>query len=291
MQENTCTVLETGTQKSKRRLIDSYGYIYVGKRENTKQTNWRCSVRNKKNSCPATATQKGTSFTPSDKPHNHTSILIKEDATNELLKSAATIVEDAVTTIVEPDAPSGARENMDQLTRIANRARERNRPKDPQDLDFEISTTFIPVGSLKADLTNKSLRHLILATDRQLLQLSKSKQWFLDGTFKVVKRPFYQLLSVHSFVRSKQDVKMMPLVFVIMSSRTKSDYVKVFNKLLDLLPVAPSVESIVIDFEAAAWGALKTVMPDVRLRGCLFHYTQAVWHTEKRIKFFDLFRN
>ena len=41
----------------------------------------------------------------------------------------------------------------------------------------------------------------------------------------------------------------------------------------------PSVQlqSIVMDYEAAFWRAVDRVLPDVKKRGCFFHYAQALW--------------
>ena len=80
----------------------------------------------------------------------------------------------------------------------------------------------------------KEGRHLIFATDQQLTQLAASKSWYVDGTFKLVSRPFQQLLSINAFVRSGDCAKQVPLVVIMMSGRRKSDYKKV-NDLLSVM--------------------------------------------------------
>jgi transposase-like protein len=39
----------------------------------------------------------------------------------------------------------------------------------------------------------------------------------------------------------------------------------------------PDVRKITIDFETALWKALRCLLPNVKLQGCVFHWTQAVW--------------
>lgn len=43
----------------------------------------------------------------------------------------------------------------------------------------------------------------------------------MDGTFRVVKDPFQQLFSTHAFVRSDDNMKQIPLVFVFMSGKSR----------------------------------------------------------------------
>ena len=137
----------------------------------------------------------------------------------------------------------------------------------------------IPTDFLRADVQHSGTRHLVLATIEQLKLLSKAKTWYVneDATFKVVKQPFPQLFSVYAFVKKDGHFKQLPLAFIVMSLRRKKDYKCVLRALIAALPKRPRVQSVVADFEAAVWSAVRNVLPGVIQRGCAFHFGQAVW--------------
>ena len=88
------------------------------------------------------------------------------------------------------------------LARAANWHCQKMRPAEPTDLDFEVNEDHIPDDFLKSDIKVDRRQHLVFATQSMLDLLSRSKTWYVDGTFKVVKKPFTQLFTIHSFVRS-----------------------------------------------------------------------------------------
>lgn len=49
------------------------------------------------------------------------------------------------------------------------------------------------------------------------------------------------------------------------------------KKIIDLLPMRPDVKKVTLDFERALWKAFRSILPEVKLQGCLFHWTQAIW--------------
>ena len=118
----------------------------------------------------------------------------------------------------------------------------------------------------------------IRQTNRGVDQV-KNLAWYIDGTFKLCRQPFSQLLTVNAFVRNDDHVKQVPLVFVVMSGRKKRDYRALLETVISLLLNEPKVKKIVriLDFEKAMWSAIRQVMPNLELMGCSFHWTQALW--------------
>lgn len=92
------------------------------------------------------------------------------------------------------------------LTRTANRHRQRNRPPHPNDIDFELDLESIPENGdfCLADITvgdgEDERRHLMFGTQEQLTLLRQAKRWYMDGTFKVKKTNSYKLIKFCCFM-------------------------------------------------------------------------------------------
>ncbi len=125
--------------------------------------------------------------------------------------------------------PLPALRNPEYLARAANRHRQKKRPAEPTSLDFDLSEDHIPEDFLKADVKVDGRRHLMFATENMVSLLKRSKTWYVDGTSKVVKAPFTQLFTIHSFVRSGECTKQIPLAFILMSGKRKRDYRKILK--------------------------------------------------------------
>ena len=133
----------------------------------------------------------------------------------------------------------------------------------------------VPQNFIMADFSVDTAPHIIMMSPRQKDLLSLATTWFVDGTFRLVKAPFMQLFVIQAFVTNDECSKNIPLAFVLMSRRTMVDYVEVLNRICHSLP-SISVQVITLDYERAAWNAIKQVIPDVQIKGCLFHYAQVL---------------
>ena len=140
----------------------------------------------------------------------------------DLFKPAAAIVDEVLLEQLG-DVPCPALRKPINMAKSANYFRQSRRPKDPADLNFEIEEAHIPADFLRADVIVRDRRHLIMATT-QLQQLKKARAWYIDGTFKLCRPPFSQLLTINAFVHADDHVKQVPMLFALMSGRMKRDY-------------------------------------------------------------------
>ena len=76
-------------------------------------------------------------------------------------------------------------------------------------------------------MTVKQRQHLIFTRQEQLNTLTHAKAWHVDGTFKLIRYPFKQLLTVNAFIRCGEYAKQVSLVFVLMANKKEKDYKKV----------------------------------------------------------------
>ena len=82
-------------------------------------------------------------------------------------------------------------------------------------------------------------------------------------------------------------MKQVPLVFVIMSEKKKSDYKAVLRNLVSALPFQRAFNKVTLDFERPVWAAFRDLFPDVTLKGCSFHLAQALWRKLLRSEYID----
>ena len=67
-------------------------------------------------------------------------------------------------------------------------------------------------------------QHLVFALNKQLELLQQSKREYIDGTFKLCRQSFTQLLTLNAFVKHDDHVEEVPLVFVTMSGQNRRYY-------------------------------------------------------------------
>ena len=117
--------------------------------------------------------------------------------------------------MVPADAPVAC-PRPSNVTRAANRARQSQRLK-----ELSAQHGKHQEGFLQEDFHVGESRHVIFPTPEEMAALDRARTWYLDGTFKIVKRLFYQLSTIHAF--AKGDLKQVSLAYCFMGSRAKKD--------------------------------------------------------------------
>ena len=129
------------------------------------------------------------------------------------------------------------------------------------------------------DINSKATETIsIYSTSFQLNILSKSKQWFLDGTFRVAPAGYYQVLIIHA--KDYISNSIIPVAFILLTSKKSEIYFRAFNELLTLIKISgstPVVEQIHSDFEKNIVSEFKKIFgASIHFKGCWFHYMQCL---------------
>lgn len=168
------------------------------------------------------------------------------------------------------------------LARTVNRARAKERPTHPTDLHFTLDRPNMPKHFLRGDILvgpeGQQQRHLIFSTKKQLRLLREMKRWYLDGTFRLVKKPMMQLWTIHGFLKvwnsrkKRHEIKQVPLLYVLMSRRTAADYEAVLLHIREkIFQDEFSLEEVVCDFEKAVWRTVQVMLFRFNLSVVLAH--------------------
>ena len=92
-----------------------------------------------------------------------------------------------------------------------------------------LETSHIPNGFLVKDIRFKGSRHLVFSTNYKKGLLETIKTIYIDGTFKLVKKSFVQILSIRGFVVGDEGhSKQITLFTTIMSNRTSGSLIASF---------------------------------------------------------------
>jgi len=87
----------------------------------------------------------------------------------------------------------------------------------------------------------------------------------------------FQLYTVHGFVNNTE---VMPLLWALVPNKTQSTYVELFTALRERLIATYGdtgcQHTFIVDFETAAINAMSSVFPDATVKGCSFHFRQAI---------------
>ena len=125
-------------------------------------------------------------------------------------------------------------------------------------------------------------RSLIFATYNDIVYLSQQQHWYSDGTFYTCPSIFYQIYSIHAY----HDGISTPCIFALLGGKSEEIYFDlfavIFRKMMEF-QLFIKLRTITMDFELGVANVFTKHYPTVTVRGCLFHYGQALFR-----KFVDI---
>ena len=118
-------------------------------------------------------------------------------------------------------------------------------------------------------------------SNKNLLNALKDKEdMAFDATYFVVPLLFYQLFTVH-FIHKGQ---FFPAICILMTGKTENCYKAVFAKIKELCP-AWKPKNGIADFEIASRKQAMATFIGLLVRGCYFHYSQAIFKNLQKLGF------
>ena len=165
--------------------------------------------------------------------------------------------------------------------------------KDPNDYDA-LWTVPHPLDKrrtlswLRSDIGG---RHpmMVFVSEVQADYMASAPIWLIDATFKSAPPGFCQVLNVMGVLAGHNN-RYIPLAHVLMSGRRKEDYANALEQVLVCIGAKRrtlSLQQVVMDFESAMWESIPEVIqtwkPRVTVRGCIFHFSQALNRAFKRL--------
>ena len=114
-------------------------------------------------------------------------------------------------------------------------------------------------------------RVLVFVTDGGLDRLCHGRHLFIDGTFNVCPRLYWQLLTIHLMVENK----CVPVVYALMERKSRQMYVDLFCCLMNkeaTSGLAIQVKIKTTDLKSGLIHAIAEEFPTVAHKGCFFHF-------------------
>ena len=104
--------------------------------------------------------------------------------------------------------------------------------------------------------------------------MSTAENWHVDGTFSRCPELLKQLLTIHAEYKDE----LFSCAYMVLPDKDSKTYATIFSQLKNILEINGSinVKQIMADFEAALVNQLKKTFFMAIIKGCWFHFNQAI---------------
>ncbi len=117
----------------------------------------------------------------------------------------------------------------------------------------------------------------IFATRKQMKLLRRASTLYVDGTFRSTPRPYKQIYTLHAEVRGH----VVQVATCLMRNKDTGSYRQVIQALKTGVRIVTGhrlrPRTVIVDFELAAMNAFESEFPNISVKGCYFHFNQALW--------------
>ncbi|CAF0865369.1 unnamed protein product [Brachionus calyciflorus] len=132
----------------------------------------------------------------------------------------------------------------------------------------------------------KNNRIFIFFDDDSLKILSESEEWYMDGTFKTAPLQLSQLFTIDAAIKDSNVYTTVPCAYILTNKKDEKTYKEVFGIIKDFsiqknLTLNPKI--IMADFEKASTQAIKYHFPNIIIKGCWFHFRQAIFRNAVKL--------
>ncbi|ESO97134.1 hypothetical protein LOTGIDRAFT_174593 [Lottia gigantea] len=152
----TFTVVESSTQRGKRKLVSSDGHSFTYKRRTKSRTDWRCSIRNKSVSCPVVVRQEEDTFSVLNE-HTEMDLNTAVSLMNELLDAEESDASDnSDTGVVSLESVPSAETVITSLRQTfeSNKASDTDTGSEEEDVDGDLNDPdYIPKLNDSTDIS------------------------------------------------------------------------------------------------------------------------------------------
>lgn len=166
----------------------------------------------------------------------------------------------------------------------SSRAAANTHPANPTSLEnlslpapYTTSSSGEPMLLWDSGWSEELRRSFLFGTPHNTSVLLEAEHFVIDGTFKTAPQLMTQMLSVHGLLPSSWH---MPLAFGLLPGKTQVLYTNLLEELDSFGPYDP--QSILCDYELGLHNAILSVWPSSTIRGCQFHFKQAMWRALQR---------
>ena len=169
---------------------------------------------------------------------------------------------------------------MVRLSRQTNRNYSTS-PRSLEDLilppEYTHASSGEPLLLWDSGYTAERRRSFLFGTPTNTTTLMDADHLVIDGTFKSAPQLMTQMVGIHGIFDSGWHI---PLAYGLLPGKTQSLYSSLLENLDTFGPYDP--QSVLCDYEFALHNAIAQTWPCATVRGCHFHYSQALWRRLQR---------